>query len=122
MLCMELADAGSLDKYLRKHKTTTAAKLQLCVDAARGLAYLHSKKCVHRDVSARNCLMSHGRVKISDFGLAYTNQAAAAGAAAANVEKMPVRWLAPEAMAGSYSCASDVYSFGVLMWEIFTDA
>ena len=55
MLCMELAEGGSLDNYLRKNKgiTPDRKKLQMCVDAARGLTYLHSKKCIHRDVSAR---------------------------------------------------------------------
>ena len=125
-LCMELADGGSLDKFLKKSspKTNVATKLQFCVDAARGLSYLHAKNCVHRDVSARNCLVSNGRIKISDFGLAYqlTHAAAANRNQPTNVEKMPVRWLAPEAMSGNYSLQSDVYSFGVLMWEIFSNA
>ena len=55
MLCMELADGGSLDKYLKKNKirATPLTRLTMCAEAARGLAYLHSKNCIHRDVSAR---------------------------------------------------------------------
>lgn len=120
MICMELAES-SLDNYLKKRQVLIPAKLRMCIDAAQGLAYLHSKKWIHRDVSARNCLISQKRAKISDFGLAYqpiykTNQLKL------NAEKLPVRWLAPEAMDGQYSEMSDVYSFGVLMWEIFTNA
>ncbi len=34
------------------------------------MAYLHKQKCIHKDLAARNCLISDkGFVKISDFGL-----------------------------------------------------
>lgn len=122
MLCMELADGGSLDRFLRKRQLSDAMKVQLCVDAARGLSYLHSHGCIHRDISARNCLVSGGKLKISDFGLAYQIAQKLGKNDTANGLKMPVRWLAPEAMAGTFSQQSDVYSFGVLLWEIFTRA
>lgn len=50
---MELADGGALDNHLKKTKLCPKAKLKMCVEAARGLAYLHSKNCIHRDVAAR---------------------------------------------------------------------
>lgn len=50
---MELANGGSLDMYLRKHTVDLATKLRMCTNAASGLAYLHLKKCVHRDVASR---------------------------------------------------------------------
>jgi serine/threonine protein kinase len=38
--------------------------------AARGMEFLHSCKCVHRDLVARNVLVGHeGVVKIADFGM-----------------------------------------------------
>ena len=37
---------------------------------ARGMLYLTSKRVIHRDVAARNCLLNQNMVvKISDFGL-----------------------------------------------------
>jgi serine/threonine protein kinase len=45
-------------------------QLQLACDCAEGLAYLASRKFVHRDVAARNVLLgSEKRAKISDFGM-----------------------------------------------------
>ena len=66
--------------------------------------------------------MSEGHIKISDFGLAHQLAKTIETASTSNLDKMPVRWLAPEAMRGDTSLSSDVYSFGVLMWEIYTDA
>ena len=55
MLCMELADGGSLDKHLKKNKgkASPEERLRMCAEAARGLAYLHDKNCIHRDVATR---------------------------------------------------------------------
>lgn len=122
---MELADGGSLNSYLKKNrgKVSGEQKLRMSVDAARGLAYLHSRNCVHRDVAARNCLVANGRVKISDFGLANQLVNQKDKIQMSQKEKLPVRWLAPEALKTSnYSMKADVYSFGVLMWEIYNDA
>ena len=47
-------------------------KVKWCLDAALGMAYLHSKLCIHRDLAARNCLLTGGSpnvLKISDFGM-----------------------------------------------------
>ncbi|KAI6228537.1 SH2 motif and Tyrosine protein kinase domain containing protein [Aphelenchoides besseyi] len=53
MLVMELVDGGSLDKYLNKNgpKLTTNERTRMCLDAAKGLEYLHDKGCIHRDLS-----------------------------------------------------------------------
>ena len=48
-----------------------SAKVSILQDIARGLAYLHNHKpaVIHRDLSAKNILLSSDRVaKISDFG------------------------------------------------------
>jgi serine/threonine protein kinase len=44
--------------------------LELALDMARGVAHLHTHSILHRDISARNFLVSEcGRVLVSDFGL-----------------------------------------------------
>lgn len=63
---------GQLLKYLR---TSTAAKvptlIDMCAQIANGMAHLESKKCVHRDLSARNIQLTNSNVcKISGFHLA----------------------------------------------------
>jgi non-specific protein-tyrosine kinase len=54
---MELCQGGSLDVVLKKMPALPLKeKLQICLDVARGLEYLHSRRIIHRDVAARNCL------------------------------------------------------------------
>lgn len=123
MLVMELADNGSLDAYLKKNKVTIQKRLWLCLDAASGMEYLHQQHCVHRDVSARNCLVSGTRIKISDFGLSSQLADRETNLKLENPhEKLPIRWLPPEVMVSrEFSLKSDIWSFGILMWEIYTN-
>jgi serine/threonine protein kinase len=44
--------------------------MEWLLDAARGLHYLHSKEIVHRDVKPENILLSRGRAKVADLGIA----------------------------------------------------
>jgi len=49
-----------------------ALKLRLCLQIARGLAYLHDRAppIIHRDLSSANVLLDRSlNAKISDFGL-----------------------------------------------------
>ena len=71
-------------------------------------AYLSGKGFVHRDLAARNVLLDENKVvKISDFGLmrqthenVYTLKKG---------KKIPVKWMAPEALYNSeYTTKSDV--------------
>ena len=48
----------------------TASRPQLVLDIARGMEYLHSRHCVHLDLTSRNVLLtSDFHAKITDYGL-----------------------------------------------------
>lgn len=121
MIVMEFCPGGSLLSYLKKNKGSTplATKLRFVTEAAEGMNYLHKQKCIHRDIAARNVLLTEKyRVKISDFGMSSDRLAVQDD----KLEKVPIKWLAPETMQEKiYSDKTDIWSFGVLMWEVYAD-
>ncbi|XP_078656619.1 uncharacterized protein LOC144902856 [Branchiostoma floridae x Branchiostoma belcheri] len=90
---------------------------------ASGLEELARLKIVHRDIAARNVVISDRKVaKIADFGLSrdvYTSSAYERTNQGGEEELLPLKWMAVESLRdGVYTCESDVWSYGVLLWEI----
>eukprot|EP00943_MAST-04B_sp_MAST-4B-sp1_P001947 g1947.t1 len=82
----EYVDGGDLRSVLLREKkemktkspllsvdTTSypsSKRLQYAIDIAEGMAFLHSKRFIHRDLKSANILCTkNGRCKITDFGL-----------------------------------------------------
>ncbi|KAG0259061.1 copper transport protein ctr1, partial [Actinomortierella ambigua] len=131
-LLMELAEKGSLahaitERHISHNDWETKARL--AHEIARGLAYIHQERVLHRDLKSANVLLTkHMEVKLADFGLAQTRLMAST--ASSTGDKGPksavgtLRWVAPELLYAdkpSYSTKSDVYALGVVMWEMAAD-
>ena len=133
-IVMEYMKKGSLTNFLAKeeNKLTCERKLKLALCTARGLAFLHLKGIVHRDMKSLNVLVGeNNEVKISDFGLAKVKQSTRTTFKSKTTEPKSeksdgklgtVHWKAPELfkLGGKHTTASDVYSLGIVLWEIST--
>lgn len=70
VLVLEHCSGGSLDRALPSEHLDLVARLGWLLDAAKGLEHLHSRSVVHRDIKPENVMLSRGRAKIGDLGLA----------------------------------------------------
>ncbi|ONK81789.1 uncharacterized protein A4U43_C01F32890 [Asparagus officinalis] len=118
---VEYLAGGTLKTYLiknRRRKLAFKVVVQLALDLAKGLSYLHSKKIVHRDVKTENMLLDKTRtVKIADFGVARVE---AQNPNDMTGETGTLGYMAPEVLNGNpYNRKCDVYSFGICLWEIY---
>ncbi|CAF1009679.1 unnamed protein product [Adineta ricciae] len=123
LLIMELARLGELRGYLVANRADfdLITLVLYCEQLASALAYLESKKFVHRDIAARNILVSnHESVKLADFGLS-RQLTVDSSYYKASKGKLPIKWMAPESINfRRFTHLSDVWMFGVCMWEILT--
>ncbi|XP_063919596.1 focal adhesion kinase 1 isoform X5 [Zophobas morio] len=120
-IVMELAKLGELRAYLQNNKDELdlATLLLYAFQLSTALSYLESKKFVHRDIAARNVLVSsHTCVKLADFGLS-RSMSDDQSYYKASKGKLPIKWMSPESINfRRFTTASDVWMFGVCMWEI----
>lgn len=115
ILIMEYAKGGTLSNYLESDtKITLKIKVLYALQICRGMNYLHGNKILHRDLKAKNVVMTMFPSSIENMSF--------------NIMKLinynccwstgTISHMAPEAMNHKASMESDVWSFGVTMWEL----
>jgi serine/threonine protein kinase len=115
----EYARGGTLKALLRTDITqpgwwNASRKVMAVVGIVLGMAFIHSKGFIHRDLKPGNILLDEeGNVMISDFGSSrlYEADMTLTG------EGTPL-YMAPEVPGGHYDSKVDVYSFGLILYEL----
>ncbi|KAJ4705993.1 Mitogen-activated protein kinase kinase kinase [Melia azedarach] len=117
---LEYVSGGSIYKLLQDYgQFGELAIRSYTQQILSGLAYLHSKHTVHRDIKGANILVDpNGRVKLADFGMAKH----IAGQSCPLSFKGSPYWMAPEVIKNSNGCnlAVDIWSLGCTVLEMAT--
>ena len=129
-LVFEYMENGSLREWLHRessnHSQSWSKKIQIALDVANGLHYLHSftkPAYVHKHIKSSNILLTKNlRAKIANFSLARTAVNGAKTNTTPNMAVVGTRgYMAPEYVkAGPMTPKVDVYAFGVVMLELIT--
>ncbi|XP_021834226.1 putative leucine-rich repeat receptor-like protein kinase At2g19210 [Prunus avium] len=127
-LVYEYMSSGNLHAHLFSGSSsnilTWKDRLQIAIDAAQGLEYLHygcKPPIIHRDVKLTNILLNENfQAKLSDFGLSRTFPSNDDTHVSTVVAGTP-GYLDPEYnLSNRLNEKSDVYSFGVVLLEIIS--
>ncbi|CAI9285009.1 unnamed protein product [Lactuca saligna] len=125
ILVYEYASRGSLDRHLSSSTLTWRQRLNICVEAATGLCYLHDPKgtqqrVIHRDIKSSNILIDENwNAKISDMGLSKIGPANQQHSFLATNVVGTFGYIDPMyAEKSILTKESDVYSFGVVLFEV----
>jgi hypothetical protein len=118
-LSMEYIDGEDLASLIKRigHLTNEKA-LDIARQLAAGLAAAHERGVLHRDLKPANIMLDgHGRIRITDFGLAIAQEDETQTVEIAGTPA----YMAPEQLAGKGATVrSDIYSLGLILYEIYT--
>ena len=92
---------------------TVYSGLKVCLDAAKGMSYVHSVGLIHRDLKSRNIMIADElQGKVADYGESRENIESTMTSTGTPF------WMAPEvAKSEHYDSKADVFSFGVILYE-----
>lgn len=119
-LIMELITGGTLRELTAERGPMPPhAALAVMRSVLTGLAAVHDKGLVHRDIKPDNVLINGDHtVKLADFGLV---RATSSQTVTSNQIVGTVSYLSPEQVTGAnITAASDVYSAGIVLFELLT--
>ncbi|GBC06640.1 hypothetical protein RclHR1_00070007 [Rhizophagus clarus] len=108
------AHGGNLRNYMKK-ELNWINKLDILRHILYGLADIHIRGLVHRDLHPGNLLHYRRTISVSDLGLCRQVDDVKSSDKIFGV----LSFIAPEVLVGKpYTQASDVYSIGIIMWFI----
>jgi len=120
VIASEYATDGSLDEWLKKHRSkapSVDSAVEIVSGILAGLEHLHSRLIIHRDLKPTNILLQGGTPRIADFGLAGVLKSDASNG---SLTRGTPAYMAPEAFDGRCSAQTDLWSAGVILYQLLS--
>jgi beta-lactam-binding protein with PASTA domain len=119
-IAMEYLDGPTLkDEILRRAPLPEAEAIGWATQVLDALDFAHRRGVIHRDVKPHNMMITDGRLKVTDFGIARagnTQQMTEVGSIVGTAQ-----YLSPEQARGMpVGPQSDLYSVGIVLYEMLT--
>mgnify|MGYP003608906039 FL=1 len=117
-LILEFCSGGNLFKYLNSFELMPEPEIfRVYQEVCIGIAYIHSKRVVQRDIKPENILLNDRReTKICDFGWAIEEDSGEYCCAKAGT----CAYMSPQALRGEpQDRKSDIWGLGVLLFELY---
>jgi len=119
-IVMEFLRGERLDKLIRSGEQGDLKNvLNIALQIARAIEYVHSQNIVHRDLKPQNLHVDqYGRVKLVDFGIAKSVEW---NKTQAGLVKGTAHYMAPEQILGNaISFRTDIWAFGIVLFEMLS--
>jgi serine/threonine-protein kinase len=116
---MEYIEGRVLDELIEKESPLPFARIRfLLVEIAAGLHEAHTQGVVHRDLKPGNIVVTSGRVKILDFGIASMSGLGARLTQSGFAMGSPM-YMSPDQILGrELDGRSDLYALGILGYTL----
>jgi serine/threonine protein kinase len=118
-IVLALIDGTDLGRYEQRQRLSMREAVGIIVEAADALDHANRQGIIHRDIKPANILLDRtGKVYLTDFGIAATNNASPDHA-----EQVcgTLPYMAPERLTRQHERAdtrSDIYSLGVILHDL----
>jgi serine/threonine-protein kinase len=120
----EYVEGLSLDALIRRERyLSNEAATLILYEICRALKYAHDRQVIHRDIKPANILISRdGHVKLTDFGIATSQEDAEDGLTRDGMILGTPAYLPPEQIDDPRSVdrRADIYAVGVVLYEMLT--
>lgn len=122
-LVMEYVEGELLSDRLRRERPLPiSTAVDIAVQIADALVYMHGHDVIHRDLKPENIMiMPDGRVKLMDFGIALDATLRKITWSGLSQTMGTPDYMAPEQVKGRRGDArTDIYSLGIILYEMLT--